>query len=101
MEAMEKIFRGDLERQEGPAVLERMFEKVEQLPDAYHEAEPNIERRGLNQGVFKGFWIAGREARRQEYQPVYEDLLNSDLSDPARSNRDYVAGEEGFEPSIS
>ncbi len=75
---------------------------VEKLPDAYrHRAKRDVERRGLNQAVFAGFWIAGKEVRRHEFQPVYEDLIESDLSDQARSNRDYVAGEEGFEPSIS
>jgi hypothetical protein len=56
---------------------------------------------GLNQAVFQGFWIAGREVRRHRYRPFMEDLKDSDLGDPARSNREYVAGAGGFEPPMA
>jgi hypothetical protein len=78
-----------------------MLAMVEKLPGAYARAQPDVERRGLNQAVFAGFWVAGREVRRHQFRSPYEDLLTGDLLDPARSNREYVAGEEGFEPSIS
>lgn len=100
-ESLQMIIEGDAQLSEGPEVQERMFAMVERLPDAYAQAQPDIERRGLNQAVFAGIWIAGREVRRHRLQPVYEDLFESDLSDPARSNRDYLAAGLGFEPRLS
>src|SRR2546429_6925674 len=68
------------------------------MPNAYTEAKPDIERRGLNQAVFAGFWVAGREVEGHQLQQPYGDLLEADLPDPACSNRDYVAAGLGFEP---
>ncbi len=78
-EALQQIVEGDPVLAEGPEVQERMFAMVEKLPSAYGRAKPDIERRGLNQAVFAGFWVAGREVRRHQLRPPYDDLLAGDL----------------------
>ena len=70
-----------------------MFEMIESLRETYLRAQKGIERRGLNEAIFKGFWVGEKEIRRYQYQEVYQTLLGY-----GGLNRSGLVDPRGFEP---